>query len=322
MKKTHTKRNFWNWIKQFSSLWRFLLMILIIAGCWYGFIRITGNPPYDPTHSLIMVWVSAALLILAGFPNILRQVKRIKVKDFEIELFESIDKSITTELLSIQEGSESIYGRKGDLRTLLGLVQQARQNPGKPVLLTVNLDPDYFHEIIISKLYLYLLAFEEINHPVIVLFTEIRREQIKITQLNMTEIIGTISGKRLKDALRGSEPSLAEVDNQMGPQDMPLVYRITKIWKNLDEIMNVGNNGEPNIFNRYILKNMLGNDLKTSFLQIDQLTESKGTLIKSLRNDDEYIILLKDDEVSSILMLDKFAREFTSKALSDFEIRH
>jgi hypothetical protein len=77
-------------IKFLAIPYRTLLLVsLVLAGVWYGFVKLIVRFSIGPTPALIMVWASAVVLFLAFFPHLLDKIKRVKIKDFELEQFVS-----------------------------------------------------------------------------------------------------------------------------------------------------------------------------------------------------------------------------------------
>ena len=95
--------------RYYKTFFKFALIIIIVASAWFGFIFLVGNPPIDTTPALIMVWLSVLIFFLAFFPKIFDRVKRLKLKDFEIELEESVKKSAAEEdFISMDEFDDLI----------------------------------------------------------------------------------------------------------------------------------------------------------------------------------------------------------------------
>lgn len=159
-------RKVWLYIKRVSvrlgnflapmlkPLFRFLGVSAILASGWYAFLSLVSQPPIDATPVLIMIWSSVIVLLFALFPRILDRVKKFKVKDFEIELQDTVARSTSEDYISFSDLDEYTFSQKGDFRNLEDILEQAIRQPSKPILLVANLrDGEY---ISIPMLFIYL----------------------------------------------------------------------------------------------------------------------------------------------------------------------
>jgi len=187
---------FWQFIKPIVRRAIVILFVAaIIAGAWYGFISLVKKPPIDATPVLIMVWTSVFVLLFSLFPNILDKVKKVKLKDFELELQETVADVTSKDVLSVSDLDEHIFSTKGDFRNLANILQQAARFPDKPVLLVANLrEGDY---VSIPMLFVYLFFLDVVGSSVTVLFVSSRRRVRSLSDVKQDFILGAVSGKKI-----------------------------------------------------------------------------------------------------------------------------
>ncbi|MBK8619173.1 MAG: hypothetical protein IPN96_19145 [Anaerolineales bacterium] len=139
---------FWNWIKSIISrfwawikwlvgkIWKPFALLLILLAVWIGFLKLVSPPPIETTLVIIMLWVTAAILLLALFPSVLDLIKKIKIGDIEIELKDAISKSSPRDYIAATEiTGTSISAQKGDARNLQAVLAEMMQDIGKPICL-------------------------------------------------------------------------------------------------------------------------------------------------------------------------------------------
>ncbi|WP_156815353.1 hypothetical protein [Pseudanabaena sp. PCC 6802] len=148
----------WRYIQ---STLKFLLVAAIIAGAWYAFLKIVAPPPIATTPALIMVWASVVVLLFSLFPRILDRVKKIKLKDFELELQETVAKVISKDFITLSELDNHIFSTKGNFRNLGEILEQTVRFPEKTVLLVANLGNS--NNISISMLFIYLFTVDDFH---------------------------------------------------------------------------------------------------------------------------------------------------------------
>lgn len=305
---------FFYFIKTLTPLWRFSFSVIILGGAWYGFLYLSGNPPFDPTFALIMVWSSVIVLILTIYPNILQRIKRVKIKDFEIELNEALTPDKLEDFITLPDQQENLMGSKGDFSALYGLIQQAKQEPHKQILLKVNIGSS---QITIPHLYIYLLAFRIFDLSSITIF--VNSENRKSAHIQQNEVIGAISGEKawniLKDysSLQGN-PKFHELVRQIislhrdGIQD---IHLFEELWHYSRDF-----SSDFIILNKQQVLTLFGNLFISTITNYPHLTEDElSVLQKSLNSKEEYLILLDGNYLSSILVLDNLSRNLAIKVL-------
>lgn len=56
-----------------QRVYRFFAILIILGLAWAGFLWLTQAPPVDAIPSLLMVWTTAIILLLAFFPFCIEQ---------------------------------------------------------------------------------------------------------------------------------------------------------------------------------------------------------------------------------------------------------
>ena len=208
-------------VKYYKLFFKFLFILFVLAMAWYGFIFLVGQPPIDSTPALIMVWLSVFMIFLALFPKIFDRIKRFKLKDFEIEFQESVKKSTAEEdFISMDEFDDYVFSQKGDFRNLTQILKEAKRNPDKQILLTVNLrDGDY---ISIPMLFIYIFFVDLFGNPVNILFITSKKPIRHFSDISQKSILGIISGKKAIKIFYDHFPWLMRIFEFRRFSDIPL----------------------------------------------------------------------------------------------------
>ena len=191
--------------KNEELLSRFILLVLLLTMGWIGFIFLIGELPTDTNAALLMVWLSIAVLIGGMFPAAFESIKRFKVGNVEVELFESVKGAAMTEFASIPPSPlDPWHSEKGDLRNLEALLREIKLHPERPILLTVNLE----RTISIPTLYLYLYYLILTSNSVTVMFVSQPLEFESTNAIREKSIVKIIDGHLVARELRGRFPGL------------------------------------------------------------------------------------------------------------------
>lgn len=297
------------------GLWKFILMGLILVGAWLGFLYLAGNPPFDPIPALIMVWASVVALTFVGFPKFWGQIKRLKIKDFEIELQQSVAAASAKEGFEIPVQADLIIGEKGNLLKAKALIKKAMLSPGKPVVLIVNAE---FESVVINKLILLLQAFEIIEHPVITLFIKGRQQELDIRSLKQEQIIGAISRAQ---AIIVLSSFLDHNDNRFRGRIMSAythkdISFLWDIWREMDETGEDRSIGNCPMITAEFIRAYFGNLLSTRFVDHESVLERPDDLQNAIRNNHEYILVLKDLSLESIIQIELLTKEIALQTLA------
>ncbi|MBI5351052.1 MAG: hypothetical protein HZB50_00275 [Chloroflexi bacterium] len=193
----------------FQRAYRFFAILIILGFAWAGFLWLTQAPPIDAIPSLLMVWATAIILLLAFFPSVLSNVGRLKVGDVEFELRDSVKSANTQNFVSVSDLSSAYQmtsqGDAGGLQTILA---RALESPGKPVLLVIDLQEQ---KITRAFLFAFLMLMDLLSELVIVAFAAPRITATEPGKLNIADIVGLISGKKLLHAYHRRFPSLMNI---------------------------------------------------------------------------------------------------------------
>ena len=292
----------WSFLKNKASF--FLVLVLIIFG-WLLFILFVGEPPLDTSPVLIMVWASIIILIIAAYPKMLERIRRIKVKDFELELKEDVKKASAEVIFTEKELKDSsISFEKGEISGVWDLLDITESSPDKSILLTVDLNK----RILIPVLFAYLVILEYVNKSVIVLFVTRKNNGIKT--------IGAISGKLIIQYFSNRFTELNRLLGTIPFHDLKVrtipPHNIDYIWSDaqLDEL------NSP----RYRLRvndvvTMFGKSLNKIKVDINFNESDIQGLRKAFEREDEFLLVYKDKKLFSVIPICNIAIIITNKVI-------
>ncbi|MFW5976837.1 MAG: hypothetical protein ACOCQS_02710, partial [Bacillota bacterium] len=189
-----------------------VIVSLILFSGWAGFIYLTGNPPLsDIWSSLIMVWLTVFMLIIAVFPQIFDKIKKLRIRDFEVILKRVLEDSTQKNLLSSSRYNlEQIELKEGNFIDLQKLIKKSIIKPEKSLILVINLNQK--NSISIPLLFTYLFMLNFVKPSVIILFISSSTEY-EIEEIRSGEITGTISGQDMLNTLYKLFPELLNLFN-------------------------------------------------------------------------------------------------------------
>lgn len=192
-----------------QRVYRFFAILVILGLAWAGFLWLTQAPPIDAIPSLLMVWATAIVLLLAFFPSVLSNVGKLKVGDVEFELRDSVKSANTQNFISVSDLSSAYQmTNQGDAGGLQTILARALESPGKPVLLVIDLQEQ---KITRAFLFAFLMLMDLLSERVIVAFAAPRKSATEPENLNIADIVGLVSGKKLLHAYYRRFPSLMNI---------------------------------------------------------------------------------------------------------------
>ncbi len=316
-----------------KAILKFVSSALLVASAWYGFIFLVGDPPIDTTPALIMVWASVLVLFFALFPRLLDRVKRLKVKDFELELQESVRTSAADDdFISLDDRGDYVFSRKGGFRDLTELLDLAKENPDKQVMLTVNLRDG--RDISITMLFIYLFAIDLTGSKVNVLFVSTERPFRDYSDVPKRSILGVVDGKRVMRVLFQRRPWLSRIYSL----ERDTGIRIDRVihwepgrrgrWQQsrhmFEEILHVLENLGPedrepseHFLSRAVVRSWFDADLNIGFVDLDDVEASKRDVRRALVRGDEYLIGISDGKFGSVVAVCKVAKRISAKVLDE-----
>ncbi len=310
----------------FQRVAAFLLVSAIIAGAWYGFISIVAPLPIATTPALIMVWLSVFVLFFVLFPNLLDKVKRIKVKDFELELQDTVAKATTSDFLSVPYFDEHIFSTKGDFRNLSDIMEQAARFPNKPVLLVVNLRDD--HYISIPMLFIYLFFLDLVGASVTVLFVSSRKSVRSFSDIRRDSIIGAILGKKVMRVFLERFPRLSRIfdfrrfNDNLRFEDFFRSGRFRgegfeHFFRNMAEIMHdLGTNRSEYLSERDV-ENWFKSDLSKHTIEVSISDADIKEIRQAISKNDEFVLVLSDNRLNSVVSVCFLTRDMSRKVLEN-----
>lgn len=284
----------------------FIFVLAFVVVGWFLFLLLVGEPPIDSTPVLIMVWASILVLIIAVYPQLLERIRRIKVKDFELELQEDVKKASAEVIFTDKELEDRyISFEKGEISRVWDLLDIAESSPDKSILLTVDLNK----RILIPVLFAYLVILEYVNKSVIVLFVSRNENEI--------ETIGAISGKVViqyfsnrfteLNKLLGTIPFQEMKERVIPPHDYDYIWSEADLgfMLNSDEYR-LRVNDVVTIFGKSL--NRIKVDINFSKSDIQELR-------RAIERDDDYLLVYKGRKLFSVIPICNIAVIITKKVI-------
>lgn len=305
-------------IKNKDKIIRVLFSIIIIISTWKYFLYLIKKPPIDTTSALIMVWISAIILFITFFPDLFKNIKRFKFKNFEIEMKDSINKISGNDLIKYISAENFITGNKRDFNHLVKLIKKALINPNVKFLLVVNIN----NNISIPMLFIYLFLLDLIN-PISVVFISSRNNDVTLENIKTDKLIGVISGKEvLQDFFRRfpgfSNIFLSEhIANKLSDNDNPSLLNLKT--ENLLRIYNRLKDDLTNNKEYLTLENLLSwftGKLSNHIINIEINNSDLNVLKNAIIYEDEFIILEKQGIINSIVPMCNLTKNISIKIFS------
>jgi len=318
----------WKVVKPFvKRIVPFLFVAAILGGAWYGFLAITKPPPIETTPALIMVWVSAFILLFSLFPNILDKIKRIKVKDFELELQETVARETSKDFFSILDLDEHIFSTKGNFRNLNVIIEQVAKVPDKPVLLVVNLRDD--HYISIPMLFIYLFFLDIVVASVTVLFVSSIQHIRTLSDIRRDFIIGAMLGKRVMRVLLEKFPQLSRIFNLRIFNDNTIFEeffhsgrfsgdKFENFFNHMSELMNDLGIDWSDHLTISDVENWFRSNLSRRTIEVSVSIEDIRKIRQSISREDEFVLVLSDNRLNSVVSVCSLTRDIARKVLEDY----
>jgi hypothetical protein len=315
--------------------YRFIAILIILGLAWVGFVWLTQAPPVDALPALLMVWATAIVILLAFFPSVLSRVGKLKVGELEFELRDSVKSANTQNFVSVSDLSSAYQMTSqrdaGGLQTILARTLEA---PGKPVLLMIDLQEK---KITRAFLFAFLMLMDLLSERVIVTFTAPRKTTKEPGDLNIADIVGMISGKKLLLAYYRRFPSLmnifirekgiGSVLESSGLVQTPSSELILALY---DQCRMQISQDIQNEKGRYIelehpdmdeclsrreVEKWLGDSLNRQVVDVSLQPADVATIHQALEEKNDYVIVAANGGFKSVLALDEFSQAIAHKVL-------
>jgi hypothetical protein len=295
----------------------FLLVAGVLFGAWILFLWLVKEPPLDTTSAMIMIWISFAVAIFTLFPGLLNKIKRIKIKDFDLELQESVTKATSIDYLSISEGPDYHISRKSDFSDFVEIFLRARKKTDKPILLIVNVRNGSY--ISIPALYIYLYFLDLHNSNVICLFVSSNTRSDSPREFNKEDVIGAANGKKVLTSLLDRFPNLIRsITHAEFTEDINLFNR--ERLKNHFRILYEKMSGEFRN-NEYLteenIRNYFSGNINNEFISYDTSQEDEKTILNAIIKGKEYLNILRGNKLYSVIPLEEITNDISKKVLQD-----
>ena len=321
--------------RNFQRAYRFVAILIILGLAWASFLWLVQAPPVDTIPSLLMVWATAIVMLLAFFPSVLNHVGKLKLGDVEFELRDSIRNANTQNFVSVSDLSSAYQmTSQGDAGGLQAILAQALESPGKPVLLVIDLQEQ---KITRAFLFAFLMLMDLLSERVIVVFAAPRKRVGEPQNLNIPDVVGVISGKKLLLAyyrrfpllmnIFVREKGIGSVLESSGLIQTPSSELILALY---DQCRVQISQGLQNEKGRYVavehpemderlsrreigkwLKDVLNRRVVDVSLQPSDI----ATIDQALGEKDDFMLVAANGGFQSVLVLDDFSRVIAHKVL-------
>ena len=298
----------------------FLLVAAALYLAWKLFLSIVKAPPIETTPAMIMIWVSFAVVIFTLFPGLLNKIKRIRIKDFELELQESVTKATSLDYLSVTEGPDYHVTNKSDFRNFAKLFLQAKRNPKDPILLLVNVRSRKY--ISIHALFIYLYFLDLYNSNVICLFISSSDPLDNWRDINKDEVIGVVEGKKTLQELLFLFPSLIRMvtnddltlltDIDLFSKDK-LVNYFRTIYEQRERIESDNNE----FLSQNDVRNYFISHLNEEGINYETSKEDEKSVLNAIIKNEKYLIVYKGNKLHSVIPLVLITNDISKKVLLD-----
>jgi len=314
-------------LKYYEVVLKFVFIIVIITAAWYGFLYLVGDPPIDATQALLMVWISVIILLFVLFPKIFDRIKRLKLKDFEIELSETMKKYSEEDFISIAEFSDYIFSQKGNFRNLVDIAMQARRDPDKQILLTVNLKGG--HYISIYMLFIYLFFLEMVSNNLNVLFVSSRRSIRDFSDISRNSIIGAISGKKAIKTLYSRFPCLYRIFEFEGFAKIEMDDFLKRgffreqpgesLFHRCFYFLRENHNNEREFLRKRDVVAWFKKALNNRIIDLDHIESNKQAIKDAIEKGDTFLIILENKAFRSVIAVCKVTRNISLKVFKNIK---
>jgi hypothetical protein len=310
-------------------------LFLVLVSVWYGFLKLVKTPPLDTTPVLIMVWVTAAVLLLSLFPSVLNNIKKVKIGDFELELQDTVKSAVAQDFISVTDLEDSGFmpNQKGDASSLRNTIINTLRSPEKPVLLIVNLR----QRISRAFLFVYLYVIDFFSTQTIVLFINKDRNDWSLSNLLASDVIGAVPGKKLLREYYIRFPALLNnlgrgVDvnrilEPMGLLQIPTNQFIERLYRQTRQNVSLENDenrialqgltdieGDRLTVNE--IERWLTNTLDKTIVDISLEKTDVDKIYQSLLRNAELLLIADGKKLKTVLLVCSFSRNVSKKVLS------
>lgn len=297
------------YIKYIKVVASFVIISMIIAIAWYAFLKLVSEPPIDTTPVLIMIWSSVAIFILVLFPQITGRIKRLKIKDFEIELQETVVKTAELDYIPVF-GDNYILAQKGNFDNLISILKQAVNYPDKPVLLIINTKNDAY--ISVPMLLIYLLYLEFYSNTV-VLFISAHDNITDLSEIKTDYLLGAISGKEVLQIFCKQFQSL---NINIGIKSNISQYTREYFDNIYFELRHLLSNN-PELLTKNDVKSWFKGKLCKGMIELSNNKDAAKSIYQAILRDDNYILLFENRHFEALLALSIITKNISKKALSN-----
>lgn len=306
-----------------KRIFDFFAISLIIVIAWILFLYLVDSPPISTTPSLIMVWASVIVLLIGLFPD---RIKRIKVKDFELELQETVAKASSQGFVSISDLDQPFFSKKENFSNLTEIISSAIRFPNKPVLLVVNLKNDEY--ISITMLQIYLFFLDLIGASVFALFISTRRKIRIISDIEKDSIIGAVSGEKVLQNFFQRFPELYRIFDfrSLDPNvQFEQIIRagiffdpdLTNFFQHVNNMFYEVDHAIPKYLTKGDVNEWFSGQLSKHTIESSISDFDLKTIRKALMKENEFIMIYDNEKLESLTPLCLLTNDIAKKVIAE-----
>lgn len=299
---------------------RVAISLLLLAGSWIGFVWLVDYPPVKAVPALVMVWTSVLFLFLAFFPGIISKIKRIKFKDYEIELQGTLSGATTKDYITVSELDDYAFSEKRGFEDLVDILRRVFYSPEKPVLLAVNLKNG--NNISKTMLFIYLFFLDVASISVTVLIYSTTMPVGALSNIKINSIIGVISGKAFINELYKRYPHFLGmfrgIENRNNTTSFEDIFkpRINKeFFDQLHE--NIMGTAGSDFIGKEEVQEWLGDRINLRKISDSLMASELQSIREAFLKEEEYILLYKGKKLKSVVSLTQLSKNISKKLLTE-----
>ncbi|MDQ1640541.1 MAG: hypothetical protein QOF62_3880 [Pyrinomonadaceae bacterium] len=270
-----------------------------------------------------MVWASVLLLVAALYPTIFDRIKKLKIKDFEIELQEIVAESKTEDFLSVADlHDDYLFSQKGSWRNLIEILGDARRSPERQILLAVNLKDGAY--ISIPMLFAYLHFLDLVGGPVLILVVDTRRRLRHLADIRRKDVVGALAGQPTLKALRRLFPQLSTISTALvqqeenfarGEVDLLSEHSLASWYDSMSPRFR---NQRSEFLTQSDVERWFASSLNKESIDVHLSSGDLRHIKDALTNSDQFILAFDGDALNSIVSVCRLASKISRRALESF----
>ena len=233
-------------------------------------------------------------------------------------------KVTSKDVLSVSDLDEHIFSTKGDFRSLANILQQATRFPDKPVLLVANLrEGDY---ISIPMLFVYLFFLDVVGSSVTVLFVSSRRRIRSLSDIQQNFILGAVSAKKIIRVFQERFPRFYRIydfsrfNDNITFEDFFRTGRFNDgrfehFFRRISDVIQDLETNRGRYLSERDVENWFKGDISKHAIEFSISGSDVKEIRQALLRDDEFILVLRDNKLNSVVSVCFLTRDMSAKVL-------